>query len=177
MSFVKSLKERFGHTLLALFGLGPLVEGGSVWMGKEDPDLMFTGLMMYAIMRAGEIAFESIPESIIQLSGLLKQNYGDIQTIQIIRLILSIVSGAFILTDGNFGFILSKYSEVPGDPFCGWISKIGGWEKRRQMFGMFLFNACYLSQFVFAISLFEGASLRPARSRVLRRVRVQGMER
>ncbi|GMH61260.1 hypothetical protein TL16_g03216 [Triparma laevis f. inornata] len=110
--------------------------------------------MMYAIMRAGEIAFESIPESIIQLSGLLKQNYGDIQTIQIIRLILGIVSGAFIMTDGNFGFIFSKYSEVLGDPFYGWISKIGGWEKRRQMFGTFLFNACYLSQFVFAISLF-----------------------
>ena len=60
---------------------------------------------------------------------------------------------ALLVTDGNFGFILSKYLQSPGDPNYGWISKNGGWEKRRQMFGMCLFNACYFSQFVFAMSL------------------------
>ncbi|GMI04368.1 hypothetical protein TrLO_g9667 [Triparma laevis f. longispina] len=78
----KSWRERFGHTLLALLGLAPLIEGPNLWTGKEDDDLLVT------------------------------------------------------------------------DPYYGWISKIGGWEKRRQMFGMFLFNACYFSQFVFAMSLF-----------------------
>ncbi|GMH70822.1 hypothetical protein TrLO_g10965 [Triparma laevis f. longispina] len=109
-------------------------------------------------MKACEIAFESIPESIIQVGGLLKQNYGDIKTIQVIGVISSIGAGAFIMTDGNFGFILSKYLQVPNDPYYRWISKIGGWEKKRQMFGMFLINACYFSQFVFAMSLFENSA-------------------
>ncbi|GMH71529.1 hypothetical protein TrLO_g9083 [Triparma laevis f. longispina] len=154
----KSWIERFGRTLAALLGLAPLMEGASVWTGKKDNDLMLSGPMMYASMKAGEIAFESIPESIIQIGGLLKhQNYGDIKTIQIIGVVSSIVSGAFIMTDGNFGFILSKYLASPGDPFYGWISKVGGWEKRRQIMGMFLFIACYFSQFVFAMSLFGQA--------------------
>ncbi|GMH58934.1 hypothetical protein TL16_g02721 [Triparma laevis f. inornata] len=46
---------------------------------------------------------------------------------------------------------------MPGDPYFGWVSKIGGWEKRRQMFGMFLFVAYYFSHFVFAMSLFAQA--------------------
>ena len=57
------------------------------------------------------------------------------------------------MTDGNFGHILNEHLESPGDPYFGWISKIEGWEKRRQMFGMFLSNACYFAQFVFAMSL------------------------
>ncbi|GMH76012.1 hypothetical protein TL16_g06942 [Triparma laevis f. inornata] len=143
--------------MATLVGLGPLLEGLNVWTGKEDPDLLLSGPVMYAGLKAVEIAFESIPESIIQIGGLLKQNYEDIQTIQIIGVISSIVSGAFIMTDGNFGFNLSKFLASAGDPYYGWISKIGGWEKRRQMFGMFLFNACYFAQFVFAMSLFAEA--------------------
>ncbi|GMH71940.1 hypothetical protein TL16_g05789 [Triparma laevis f. inornata] len=144
-------RERFGCTLAALLGLSPLVEGWSVWTGKDDPDLLLTNPQMYAGMKALEIAFESIPKSIVQVNGLLKQDLGDIQAIQIIGVISSIVAGALIMTDGNFGIILSKYLESPANPYYGWISKVGGLEKRRQMFGMFLFNACYFSQFVFAM--------------------------
>lgn len=35
----KSKRGRFGRLLLALLGLGPLMEGASVWMGKEDKEL------------------------------------------------------------------------------------------------------------------------------------------
>ncbi|GMH54141.1 hypothetical protein TrLO_g12810 [Triparma laevis f. longispina] len=153
----KSWKERFGHTFVALLGLAPLVEGWSVWTGKEDPDLLASGPEMYTLMKTCEIAFESIPESIIQISGLLNSNFSDIKTIQIIGVISSIVSGAFIMTDGNFGFVLSQYLKTPSDLYYGWISKNGGWEKKRQIFGMFLFNACYFSHFVFAMSLFAQA--------------------
>lgn len=101
------------------------------------------GPQMYAFMKALEMALESIPENIIKIGGLLNANYGNIKTIQIIGIISSIVTRAFIMTHGNFGFITSKYLEHPRDPYYGWVSKVGGWEKRRQMFGMFLFNACY----------------------------------
>ncbi|GMH79881.1 hypothetical protein TrST_g10335 [Triparma strigata] len=57
------------------------------------------------------------------------------------------------MTDGNFGLIHSKYLKTPGNPYFRWISKKGGWEKGLQMFGNFLFNACYFFQFVFAMSL------------------------
>jgi len=159
----RSWKEKVGRTIIALLGLAPIVEGLNAWTGKEDADLLLSGPMMYALIKGIEIAFESIPECIIQVLGLLNANLGDIQTIQIIGIISSIVSGAFIMTDGNFGFILSKHLKSPGDPTYGWISKIGGWEKRRQIFGMFLFNACYFSQFVFAMSLVAQAfgSMKP----------------
>ncbi|GMH92162.1 hypothetical protein TL16_g12264 [Triparma laevis f. inornata] len=110
----KSKRERLGHTLLALLGLAPLPEGWSVWTGKEDVELMFTGGQMYAAMIVIEIGGESIPESIIQIGGLLDTNYGDIQTIQIIGVISSIVSAAFIMTDANLGINLSKYLSTPG---------------------------------------------------------------
>ena len=64
----------------------------------------------------------------------------------------SLLPASFV-TDGNFGLNVSKYLASPGDPSYGWISKIGGLEKRLQIFGMFLFNACYFSQFVFSMSL------------------------
>ena len=74
----KPWKEQGGRTLAALLGLGPLIEGLSVWTGKEDSDLMFSGPMMYACLKASEIAFESTLESIIQILGLLKASMGDI---------------------------------------------------------------------------------------------------
>ncbi|GMI04275.1 hypothetical protein TrLO_g11514 [Triparma laevis f. longispina] len=110
----KPWKERFGRTFAALLGFAPLVEGFSLWTGKEDPDMLVSGPMMYAWTKGADIGLESIPESIIQVNGLLKQDYGDIKTIQIIGVISSIVSGAFIMMDGNFGFILSKYLSSPG---------------------------------------------------------------
>ncbi|GMH60679.1 hypothetical protein TrST_g7552 [Triparma strigata] len=105
----KPWKEQVGRTLAALLGLGPLVEGLSLWTGKEDFDLMVSGPQMYAGMKAAEIAFESIPESIIQARGLLDTSPGDIQTIQIVGIISSIVSGAFIMTGKN-----SAKSEATG---------------------------------------------------------------
>ena len=78
---------------------------------------------MYAFMKAAKIAFESIPESIIQIGGLLQTKRGDILGIQIVGVISSIVAGAFIMTDGNFGFIARKNLSSPGDPYYGWISK------------------------------------------------------
>ncbi|GMH65857.1 hypothetical protein TL16_g11548 [Triparma laevis f. inornata] len=149
----KTWKERFGRTLLALLGMAPVMEGASVWTGKEDPDLVVSGPVMYASIKAIEIAIESIPESIIQVNGILKTNRENIKGIQIIGIVSSIAAGAFIITDGNFGQILSMHLKNPGDPYFGWISKNGGLEKKRQMIGMFMFNACYFAQFVFAMSL------------------------
>ncbi|GMH81187.1 hypothetical protein TL16_g08851 [Triparma laevis f. inornata] len=153
----KGWRERLGRSLLAQLGLAPLMEGARVWTGKEDSDLLLSAPAMYACMKAIEICFESIPEAIIQVGGLLNAHVCDIKIIQIVGVISSIVSGAFIMTDGNFGFISSKALALPGDPYYGWIRKFGAGKKKQQMFGMFLFNACYFSQFVFSTSLFVQA--------------------
>ncbi|GMH53840.1 hypothetical protein TrLO_g14765 [Triparma laevis f. longispina] len=154
----KHVPERLGRTFVALVGLGPLVEGANVWTGKEDPELVCKGPQMYAIIKAFDIAFESIPESIIQIGGLLNANSeNNVKMIHIIGVFSSMVAGAFIMTDGNFGMILNKHLGSPGDPYYKWISKVGDRPKHRQMLGMFLFNACYFAQFVFTMSLFAKA--------------------
>ncbi|GMI02539.1 hypothetical protein TrLO_g8526 [Triparma laevis f. longispina] len=155
----RSICERFWRTLLALCGIAPLMEGANVWMGTNDQGLLISPSAMYATMKAGEICFESIPESIIQIGGLLRADQQHVQMIQIVGVVSSILSGAFIMTDGNFGLMLSMHIENPGEPYYAWISK-KLWEKRRQMFGTFLFNACYFSQFVFVTSLFAAFNSR-----------------
>ncbi|GMH83786.1 hypothetical protein TrST_g4915 [Triparma strigata] len=161
MTFFQYMKkpwtERLWRTTLAIIGLGPLIEGVNLWTGKDDPSVLLQGSAMYGAMKALEICFEAVPECIIQVDGLLSAKLEDIQTIQIVGVVSSIVAGAFIITDANFGFIQSKYIEDPGDPYFGWIPQKGGLTKKYQMLGMFLFNACYFSQFVFACSLFTRA--------------------
>ncbi|GMH68993.1 hypothetical protein TrLO_g1264 [Triparma laevis f. longispina] len=142
----KSWREHLGRTLAALLGLGPLVEGFYLWTGKEDKDLVMTGAQMYAIMKGVEIAFESIPESIIQIGGLLSQKYDDIQTIQVIGVVSSVISGAFIMTDANFAmslfaqafgtrapvFILIGVEYCAVCAYMGWKGKLFGWSLMSQ---------------------------------------------
>lgn len=56
-----------------------------------------------------DAAFESIPESIIQIDGLLKQNYEDIQTIQIIGVISSIIQERSSRRTVILGSILASF--------------------------------------------------------------------
>ena len=51
----KSWKERAGRMGLASVGLAPLMEGASVWTGKEDPKLIISSAEMYAGLKAIEI--------------------------------------------------------------------------------------------------------------------------
>ena len=82
---------------------------------------MLTGPVMYACTKAIEIAFESIPESIIQANGLLSALEGGIKDFQIASVGSSIAAAAFIIMEANFGFIQSKSLESPGNPYYGWI--------------------------------------------------------
>lgn len=123
----KSWNERLARSFLALLGLAPVLEGAGVWTGKEDTELVLSSPVMYATMKGIELAFESIPESIIQVNGLLRANIKDINGIQIVGVISSIVAGAYIMTDGNFGINQSLHLAQPGFPHLRWISKSGAW--------------------------------------------------
>ncbi|GMH84660.1 hypothetical protein TL16_g09988 [Triparma laevis f. inornata] len=150
----KPLRERMWRTLVAMTGLGPLMEGKRLWMGVEDTDLVVTAPVMFAGMKALEVSFEAVPEAIIQVSGLLSANLDEIKWIQIVGVISSVVCGAFIMTDGNFGFIQSKHMKSPWDPFYNWVPRHPGFGKMSCKFGMFLFILCYFSQFIWSMSLF-----------------------
>lgn len=73
MTFVqyskRGWKERYTRTLLAGAGLGPMLEGYLVWTGGnvEKKDLWMPSTVIFMSMKAFEICFESIPESVIQM--------------------------------------------------------------------------------------------------------------
>lgn len=132
------------------------MEGYRLWNGKEDPDVVMSGPVIYASMKAIEVGIEAIPESIIQVVGLLRAKKSDIQFIQLLGLGVSIVSGAFIMTDGNFGLINSKRNENMGDKYYTWISRVAV-KRRIQIAAMMLFNMCYFPQLCYTMSLFSKA--------------------
>ena len=71
------------------------MEGISLWRGREDPDLLFPPSAMYAGIKGIEVAFESVPESVVQALFLLSQRKHAIKTqpIYIIGLCSSILCG------------------------------------------------------------------------------------
>ncbi|GMH97719.1 hypothetical protein TrST_g158 [Triparma strigata] len=155
----KSWKECYGRSLIALLGGAPLMEGISLWRGREDPDLLFPPSAMYAGIKGIEVAFESVPESIVQALFLLSLKKDEIQAqpIYIIGLCSSILCGAFVMTDGNFGFTRGKHRQNPRVPNYQWLPDRNGSPASSRLYckiGMFLFFASYFSQFVATSSIF-----------------------
>ena len=122
----KPFRERIARTLAALVGLAPILEGRRLWMGVEDPDVIVSAPVAFAGMKAFDVCIEAVPEAVIQVSGLLSASLDEIKMIQIVGVISSVVRGALIMTDGNFGFILSKHFKSPLDPFYSWIPNGAG---------------------------------------------------
>ena len=60
---------------------------------------------MYAATKAIEIALESIPESIIQISGLFGASKGQIKPFHVFCFVSSFVAAAFIIMEANQGMI------------------------------------------------------------------------
>ena len=145
--------ERWPRTALALISFAPLLEGYNMWKGNDDSDLLFSSPQMYAVTKAIEIAFECVPESIIQANGLLDAS-SNIEDFQVISVCMSVFVAAFIMMEGNYGFIQSKHLQNPGNPYWGWVPLDLG-EKMKCHLGMFLFLAAYFAIFVSASSLLE----------------------
>ena len=101
----KSDLERGVRTGLALVGFSPLLEGFGTWTGAEGAALVVSPSAMYAATKAIEIAFKSIPESIIQINGLLGASQGQIKGFHMFSVVSSILAAAFIIMEANFGFI------------------------------------------------------------------------
>ena len=101
----KSGLERGVRTGLALFGFSPLLEGFNTWAGTETAVLMISPSVMYAVTKAIEIAFESILESIIQISGLLGASKGQTEAFYVLTIVSSILAATLIMMEANWGLI------------------------------------------------------------------------
>jgi len=96
----KQLSESVPRVVASLCLLSPLLDGYSVWSGREqDADEIFPPLMMLAATRSIELLFESLPESILQVAIFVKtENPTSLQKFSILS---SIVASAFTMADTN----------------------------------------------------------------------------
>mmetsp|Transcript_22733 Transcript_22733/g.47332 ORF Transcript_22733/g.47332 Transcript_22733/m.47332 type:complete len:716 (-) Transcript_22733:35-2182(-) len=153
----KSWMEKGPRTVLALFGFAPILEGYNSWRGVNDSDTMLSATVMYAVTKAIEIAFESIPESIVQIHGLLGTARGEIQVIQLASVLSSILSAAFIIMEANYSITQGQALKSPADPYYKWITAL----PNRRLFGqlgLFLALATYFFVFVYASALVTSTS-------------------
>jgi len=143
----REMKERLMRTAAGAVGLGPLLEGYRVWTGGKSSDCMLTAATMFSILKVCEIAFEAIPETIIQLNALIAtEDKDEIQLIQVASVLISVLAAAFIVADSNFVIDDQFAKQSPGDPYYGWAPK--GDQARRWIciLGLFLFLATFFLQ-------------------------------
>ena len=99
----KSGLERGLRTGLAYFICSPLLEGFNTWTSTETADLVISPSAMYTFTKAIEIAFKSIPESIVQISGLFGASKGQIKSFHVFFVVSSILAAAFIMMRPDAG--------------------------------------------------------------------------
>lgn len=171
----RSAQERITRTLMAASGLGPLVEGYYVWTEKtgDMADLSYNPEFMLALLKATEIAVESIPESVIQMSLVVGMSSSAITPVQWVSLLSSFAAGGyapssqfvlpfpltphllthrFINTEGNLSFVRAQALGAPGNPFFKWVPSETG-QFARCALGLFSFSASFFFMFVFTLSM------------------------
>ncbi|GMI30400.1 hypothetical protein TeGR_g11153 [Tetraparma gracilis] len=163
MTFVqyskRGWKERYTRTLLAGAGLGPMLEGYLVWTGGnvEKKDLWMPSTVIFMSMKAFEICFESIPESVIQMSLLLSQTVGSIKSIQWISIFSTFIAGAFIQTEANLSFVRGQAVKKPNNPHVQWLPKTGR-RLARCGLGLFIFSFSFFFLYVYTMSMLQCAA-------------------
>ncbi|GMI53367.1 hypothetical protein TeGR_g1614 [Tetraparma gracilis] len=152
-------RERASRIIVAALGLGPIVEGYQVWTGStsDDKDLWMSTETMLSTLKAFEIAIESIPESVIQMSLFMGMTWEDVTPVQLVSLFSSFLAGAFITTEANLNHDRRESLSQPGSPLHGWVPSATGRFVRCAL-GMFLFNTFFFCQFVFTLSMLRSAT-------------------
>ena len=94
----RPLSKSLPRIMAGLFLLNPLLDGYSVWSGKErDEGEMFTPMVTLSITRGTELLLESLPESVLQLTIFMTtENPTSLQKFSILS---SVVASAFTMAD------------------------------------------------------------------------------
>jgi hypothetical protein len=100
--------------LIALIQLNPLVHGLNVWRGVENSeDDVVDPFIMFIMVRMGELIFEVMPETVLQLFVIYHTK--DISWTSAISILSSLLSAAFIMTDNSMMFERGKMVSVRGE--------------------------------------------------------------
>jgi hypothetical protein len=92
-----------GKGLIALIQLNPLVHGLNVWRGvDQSEDDEVDPFLIFLMVRVGELIFEVMPETVLQLFVIYHTK--DISWTSTISILSSVVSAAFIMTDNSMMF-------------------------------------------------------------------------
>ena len=101
--------------VLAVMQLNPLVHGLNVWRGVENSeDDTVPPFLMFLAVRVGELIFEVMPETVLQLFVIYHTK--EISWLSVFSILSSVASAAFIMTDCSMMFERGQMvSERRGD--------------------------------------------------------------
>ena len=100
--------------VVALMQLNPLVHGLNVWRGVEQSeDDAMPPIFMFLMVRMGELIFEVMPETVLQLFVIYHTK--DISWTSTISILSSVVSAAFIMTDNSMMYERHVMVSVRGE--------------------------------------------------------------
>jgi hypothetical protein len=99
---------------IALIQFNPLVHSLNVWRGVEQSeDDAMDPFLMFLMVRMGELIFEVMPETVLQLFAIYHTK--DISWTSTISILSSVASAAFIMTDNSMMFEGGKMVSVRGE--------------------------------------------------------------
>jgi len=112
----RPLSKSLPRVLASLCLLSPLLDGHAVWSGQEkDSDDIFDPLTMLAFTRCVELLGESMPESILQLTILMKTESPTL--LQKFSILSSIVAAAFTMADTSISTEQSAMNSQRRGPY------------------------------------------------------------
>mmetsp|Transcript_15548 Transcript_15548/g.36164 ORF Transcript_15548/g.36164 Transcript_15548/m.36164 type:complete len:886 (-) Transcript_15548:66-2723(-) len=142
--------------LIAATFLAPVVGTYRFIVGAEvgEGTSMLEPLFVYAVIKAIELVFESIPESILQVSVLLQSESGGeaVSSLSVASFAVSLLAAGLLVTDLNYTIESDKMKaqQTPGvHPFHGFLraSALG---QAALFFSSWAFLSAYLACTVFA---------------------------
>ena len=99
----KTTAVKLRAMFLALIQLNPLVHGLNVWRGVEQSeDDTIDPFLIFIMVRIGELIFEVLPESVLQLFAVYHTK--KVSYTVIFSILSSVASAAFIMTDSSMMF-------------------------------------------------------------------------
>ena len=148
------------RVLAAMLGLSHLLESASVWTGNEGESehTLVPGLLAVGMLKASEVAIESIGQGVCQTIAVLQlSDAEEISPVFLVSICLSFVSIGFAMTEVNVSMGTTIAGMFPGNPYNHWCPSVHDAPRRRVMFvlGMFVFETTYCFLFVVTlVSLF-----------------------
>jgi len=143
----KTTALRVRAMIFALIQLNPLVHGINAWRGVEtSEDDTMSSFFIFVMVRIGELIFEVLPESVLQL--FVVYHTKKVSYTVIFSILSSVASAAFIMTDNSLMYERGEMSHQKRGPYShpifGFIP-VGPRAKVAMQLGMFLFYGGYLA--------------------------------